>query len=280
MVFTTAVFAEFFEAGINRLKYLDLATSLKIELSTGRIREVGLTTIRVAMDWTDFDADDQTTLALHLITGHGRATPLLWLTVGKDELKNTRNDFEDLCLSRLKAKCLPDGVAVTILADRGFGDIKLFEFLQSLGFDYAIRFRGNIQVAAQTGETRLAADWVGKGGRARMLRDVELTAARCKVPAVVCVHAKDMKEPWRLATSHHDAAVREIVNHYSKRWTIDIDQAWQLSRFCGWGGVNAFGSWRDSSPRLRGRSDQFQRGDRFGIGEYELGAFGNASVAT
>ena len=177
-------------------------------------------TIVVAMDWTDFDADDQTTLALHLVTGHGRATPLLWLTVGKDELKNTRNDFEDLCLSRLKA-CLPDGVAVTILADRGFGDVKLFEFLQSLGFDYAIRFRGNIQVAAETGETRLAADWVGKGGRARMLRDVELTAARCKVPAVVCVHAKDMKEPWCIATSHHDAAVREIVNHYSKRWTIE-----------------------------------------------------------
>jgi hypothetical protein len=31
------------------------------------------------MDWTDFDADDQTTLALNLVTNHGRATPLLWL---------------------------------------------------------------------------------------------------------------------------------------------------------------------------------------------------------
>jgi hypothetical protein len=176
--------------------------------------------IVVAMDWTDFDADDQTTLALHLVTGHGRATPLLWLTVGKDELKNTRNDFEDLCLSRLKA-CLPDGVAATILADRGFGDVKLFAFLEGLGFDYAIRFRGNIQVAARNGETRLAADWVGKGGRARMLRDVEITAAQCKVPAVVCIHAKDMKEPWCIATSHRDASARQTVNHYSKRWTIE-----------------------------------------------------------
>jgi hypothetical protein len=59
--------------------------------------------IVVAMDWTDFDADNQSTLALHLVTRHGRATPLLWLTVDKDELKNQRNDFEDLCLSRLKA---------------------------------------------------------------------------------------------------------------------------------------------------------------------------------
>ena len=58
-------------------------------------------TIVVAMDWTDFDADDQTTLALNLITNHGRATPLLWLTVLKDELKDRRNDYEDLCLARL-----------------------------------------------------------------------------------------------------------------------------------------------------------------------------------
>jgi len=176
--------------------------------------------ILVAMDWTDFDADNQTTLALHLVTGHGRATPLIWLSVDKDELKNRRNDFEDACLSRLK-ECLPEGVAVTILADRGFGDVKLFAYLESLGFDYAIRFRGNIQVAAEDGETRPAADWVGAGGRARMLRDVEITAARRKVPAVVCVHAKDMKEPWCIATSLRDATAREIVNHYSKRWTIE-----------------------------------------------------------
>ena len=87
-----------------------------------------LTTIRVAMDWTDFDADDQSTLALNLVTPHGRATPLMWLTVLKDELKGRRNDWEDLCLSHL-AKILPEGVAVTILADRGFGDTKLFDFL-------------------------------------------------------------------------------------------------------------------------------------------------------
>src|SRR5271166_2301406 len=66
--------------------------------------------IVVAMDWTDFDADNQATLALNLVTRHGRATPLLWLTVDKDELKDQRNDFEDLCLTRLKA-ILPEGVA-------------------------------------------------------------------------------------------------------------------------------------------------------------------------
>jgi hypothetical protein len=32
---------------------------------------VGRPSILLAMNWTDFDADNQTTLALHLITGQG-----------------------------------------------------------------------------------------------------------------------------------------------------------------------------------------------------------------
>ncbi len=176
--------------------------------------------IVVAMDWTDFDADNQATLALNLITRHGRATPLLWLTVDKDELKDQRNDFEDLCLTHLKA-ILPEGVAVTILADRGFGDVKLFEFLESLGFGYVIRFRGNVHVSAADGETRLAADWVGNGGRARMLRSAEVTGARHKVGAAVCVHARAMKEAWHLAASDAKASARQIVDLYAKRWTIE-----------------------------------------------------------
>jgi hypothetical protein len=39
------------------------------------------TSIKVAMDWTDIDADGQTTIMLSLLTRHGRATPLVWLTV-------------------------------------------------------------------------------------------------------------------------------------------------------------------------------------------------------
>jgi hypothetical protein len=176
--------------------------------------------IVVAMDWTDFDADNHATLALHLVTRHGRATPLLWLTVDKDELKNQRNDFEDLCLSRLK-ELLPEGVVVTILADRGFGDVKLFGFLESLGFQYVIRFRGNIQVGAADGETRLAVDWVGKGGRARKLPDAEITAACHKVGAVVCVKAAGMKEPWHLAASDGALSAPQIIKLYAKRWTIE-----------------------------------------------------------
>jgi len=176
--------------------------------------------ILVAMDWTDFDHDDQSTLVLSLVSGHGRAAPLLWLSVWKDEITNQRNDFEDACLRRLRELVPPD-CRVTVLADRGFGDQKLFAFLDELGFGYVIRFRGNIHVTDADGQTRPAAEWVGKGGRARMLRDARVTAKGRQVGAVVCVHAKGMKEPWCLATSEREATAATLVNHYAKRWTIE-----------------------------------------------------------
>jgi hypothetical protein len=176
--------------------------------------------ILVAMDWTDFDRDDQSTLVLSLVTSHGRAAALLWLSVWKEELKNRRNDYEDACLRRL-AELIPRGCRVTILADRGFGDQKLFVFLGELGFDYVIRFRGNIHVTDVDGQTRQAAAWVGKGGRARKLRDARVTAKGQQVGAVVCVHAKGMKEPWCLATSQREATAATLVNHYARRWTIE-----------------------------------------------------------
>jgi len=176
--------------------------------------------ILVAMDWTAFDHDDQATLVLSLVTGHGRAAPLLWLSVWKDELKKQRNDFEDACLRRL-ADLVPSDCRVTILADRGFGDQKLVAFLDTLGFGYVIRFRGNIHVTAADGQSKPAAEWGGKGGRARTLCDARVTAKGQPVGAVVCVHAKGMKQPWCLASSARDAPVAMLVRHYAERWTIE-----------------------------------------------------------
>ncbi|MBF6561470.1 MAG: IS4 family transposase [Candidatus Binataceae bacterium] len=176
--------------------------------------------VLVAMDWTDFDRDGQSTLVLSLVTGHGRAAPLIWLTVWKDEIATRRNDYEDACLRRL-AETIPPECRVTILADRGFGDQKLFAFMGELGFGYVIRFRGNIRVTDGDGQSKPAAEWVGRGGRARKLRHARVTAEGRQVGAVVCVHAKGMKEPWCLAASDPEASAAVLVNHYARRWTIE-----------------------------------------------------------
>ena len=179
------------------------------------------TAIVVALDWTDFDADNQATIMLALISDHGRSTPLVWLTVDKDTLKDHRSLYEHRVLVRL-AELLPAGTKVCVVADRGFGDQKLYQMLtEELYFDYVIRFRGNIAVTATTGETRTAAGWVRAGGGARVLRGALVTADRYPVGTVVCVQDKAMKQAWCLAASSTDATARQLTGYYGRRWGIE-----------------------------------------------------------
>ena len=60
-----------------------------------------------------------------------------------------------------------------------------------------------------------------RGGRARKLRDAEVTAARHKVGAVVCVKAAGTAEAWHLAASDGSLFAPQIIKLYSKRWTIE-----------------------------------------------------------
>jgi hypothetical protein len=205
--------------------------------------------IAVAMDWTDFDADGQATIMLSLLTGHGRATPLVWLTVDKASLKTRRNEYEYWALVRL-AEVLPADVKVLIVADRGFGDKKLYRVLtEELNFDYVIRFRGNIQVTDAAGEARPAAGWVGPAGRARTLRGAAVTAECYAVGTVVCVQAKDMKEPWCLAASSTDADAKSLIKLYAKRWSIECGFRDTKDLRFGMG----MGSVRVSTPERRDR---------------------------
>ncbi len=174
----------------------------------------------VALDWTDFEKDDHTTLCAYLMTRHGRATPLVWKTVKKSTLKGTRNGHE-LALVELLHEAIDNDVDVMLLADRGFGDHKLYDFLQLLGWDFVIRFRGGIVVQNAAGETRTAEEWVPANGRATMLRDVCVTGDRAKLPAVVVARAPKMKEAWCLATTLSTRKASEVVKLYGKRFTIE-----------------------------------------------------------
>ena len=72
------------------------------------------------------------------------------MTVQKSTLEGKRNDYEYRVIERLH-ECLAVDVKITVLADRGFGDKKLYALLQTLGWDFVIRFRGEIQVEDATG---------------------------------------------------------------------------------------------------------------------------------
>lgn len=174
----------------------------------------------VALDWTDFDDDDHTTICLYLLTKHGRATPLVWYTVQKSGLKGNRADAEDMVLLRLR-DVLPQGVRVTLLADRGFGDVGLYKLLKdTVHFDFVIRFRGCIHVTDSAGEKRTAEEWLHPDGRARLLKGAQVTGERYVLPGVVVVKQKGMKDAWYLATSL-SAPASVVVKLYGRRFTIE-----------------------------------------------------------
>jgi hypothetical protein len=177
------------------------------------------TEIVVALDWTEFEADDHSTICAYLITRHGRATPLVWKTVRKSTMAGNRASYEVELLDML-GQSLPTEVRITVLADRGFGDQALYEHLAFIGWDYVIRFRGGILVSHE-GETKPAAEWVPASGHAKLLKGAAVTGDKTAVPAVVVKHQKGMKEAWCLATSRIDDGAAEVIKLYSRRFTIE-----------------------------------------------------------
>ena len=177
--------------------------------------------IMISMDWTDFDADNQSTIAVNLITEHGRATPLLWKSINKSSLKHNRARYEDQILSRLK-EILPAHVDVTVLADRGFADQEFFKFITDvLGFSYIIRIRGTIYITGKDKVTQHAKDWLRPDGHIRTLEKAAVTRNQCPVEKFVCTKQKDMKDAWYLVSDRKDLSGSAIVKYYSKRWRIE-----------------------------------------------------------
>lgn len=174
----------------------------------------------IALDWTDFEKDDQVMLAAYVITKHGRATPLMWKTVRKSTIKGKQTQHEDAFIDRLNA-ALPKKLDVLLLADRGFADKLRFEHLDELGFGYIIRFRSATHVTNAKDEMKAAKSWVPKNGRSKRIDEARITKTKAPVPVVVCVKKKNMAEAWCLATNRSDLKTPEIVKTYGRRFTIE-----------------------------------------------------------
>ena len=178
--------------------------------------------IVTTFDWTDYDYSDQSRIAINMLSRHGRATPLVWLTVKKSGLKKHRTAYEKKALRLLK-ECLPEDVHVTVLADRGFCSTTLFKYIQkTLKWDFVIRLRGNVRFFDDDSYSYgplISSLRLIRGGKIRHFSMVELTARKYAVKSLVAVHAKEMKEPWYLASTL--VQPESIVKLYGRRFTCE-----------------------------------------------------------
>jgi hypothetical protein len=128
---------------------------------------------------------------------------LVWKTVEKSTLKDQRGSYELELIQHLH-KIVPDAIDIMVLADRGFGDQRLFAYLDMIGWGFCIRFKQNILVT-HNGTSRPAAQRIPRNGHATMLRDVTITGDKTPLKAVVFKHQRRMKQAWCIATNRREA---------------------------------------------------------------------------
>ena len=205
---------------------------------------------RVTVNWATFPKDRQATLSLSLLTGRGRALPLLWQTVPLEQPDGERRALEDALLVRLR-ELMPAGVAVTVIAARVTDDCALLELLaQQLAFGYVVCVNGNRFITDAKGERRKALEWVGPGGRARSLRGAQLVDhTPYPVATVVCLQEQGMKEPWCLVASDPAASAKTLKSDFRQRCGIDASFRDITEFIPGWG----MGALRINTPARRDR---------------------------
>lgn len=176
--------------------------------------------IRINLDWTDFQADDHTTLVAALQTTHGRAEALLWKTYKKSSLKNNQRAYEKEFLEKLR-EIIPSDLSTTIIADRGFGATTIYETMNELKFDYIVRFRQNIHISHGTYAAKPASEWANTNGRMKTIRQARITQQAFPVASVFLMQDKGMKDPWCIVSSNPTLESAKAKAYYAKRFTIE-----------------------------------------------------------
>lgn len=173
----------------------------------------------VSFDWTEI-RDFHTLMAAAVIKG--RAIPLLWASYPEWTLHKSQNNLEEGLLLLLKT-LLPEGVRVTLLADRGFGRTELARTCQQLGFHYVIRIRPEVHIDCAEHRGLLSRLKVKKGTQ-RLLRNVSFRKHHPVVQHVAVYWKKGLPqerdECWFLMTDLERSPQR-LTDMYSRRMTIE-----------------------------------------------------------
>lgn len=175
--------------------------------------------VMVALDWSSFADDKQSMLSLNMVSSKGLSVPLLWKSVDNSRIKYNRGRYE--LLSRLK-EVLPEGVKVSVLADRGFSDQKFLRFLtEELQFNFVIRIKSNTTII-HDGIKLKASERLEKG-KIASIKQAGITLNNYPVKVFIATQDKSMKAPWYLVSNLSNPA-SEIIKTYSKRWKIGVSR--------------------------------------------------------
>lgn len=100
----------------------------------------------IALDWTTLPGNYQCLMAA--IPFYGRAIPLYFRLTTYREFEKSQNLIEESLVKNI-LKLVPYEIKPILVADRGFGRAKFFQFLQALEVDFVIRVRSEVWVSLE-----------------------------------------------------------------------------------------------------------------------------------
>jgi len=170
----------------------------------------------VSLDWVDIRHFQCLVLAARL---RGRALPLLWAVYRYEDVYRSQNNLE-YGLLRAFRTMIPPSVAVTVLADRGFGRTEMARVCQELTFHYVIRIQPTAWVRSARFTGCLRAYPIQRGQR-HLLRHVWYRKARPVFQQVAVVWLRDQAEPWYLMTDEDHLKAQVLSKVFARRMSIE-----------------------------------------------------------
>jgi hypothetical protein len=113
--------------------------------------------------------------------------------------------------------CLPAGVTVVLLADRGLCWPVLVDFCHDHGWHYVLRLQGQTKVRGPDGVERSARELAPRPGRRWLGEAALFKKAGWRGAAVVATWERGMKEPWLLVTDQR-ASLRHCRTYAKRMW--------------------------------------------------------------
>jgi len=129
----------------------------------------------------------------------GRAVPLIWKTIEHGSSTVAFEKYRPLL--EKAAKLLPAGCNVIFLADRGFADTNLMEYLsQTLRWHWRIRIKSNFLVYRRNQRRCKISNISLKRGQARFWHNVYITGKRYGVVHLALAKPHGTKESWLIVS--------------------------------------------------------------------------------
>jgi hypothetical protein len=149
----------------------------------------------------------------------GRALPLGWVVCASGSATVHLARYQHMLV--LVARCMPEDCTVVLLADRAFGDVKLFKLLRQLGWHYRIRVKQSVWVHRATKKKQKISALFGQPGSVRLFQHVWLTDQRFGPLFLICAHVRTTEGYVLWAVVSDEPVTLNTLDEYEKRFTIE-----------------------------------------------------------